>query len=77
MDPDGEQIKKIKRQRKETNLLQRHFSNICDVFSSIWFRYCTILFNIDNRKYLERKYHYVFYIGSFFYLIFFIIEIYK
>jgi hypothetical protein len=77
MDPDGEQIKKIKRQRKETYVLQRYFSNICDVFSSIWFRYCTILFNIDNRKYLERKYHYVFYIGSFFYLIFFIIEIYK
>ena len=38
MDPDGEQIKKIKRQKQKTSVLQRYVSNVSDVLSPIWLR---------------------------------------
>ena len=38
MDPDGEQIKKIKRQKQKTSVLQRYVSNVSDVLSPIWVR---------------------------------------
>lgn len=38
MDPDGKQIKIIKRKRKEDNFLQGYVSYVRDVFSSIWVR---------------------------------------
>jgi hypothetical protein len=72
MDPDGESIKKIKKQRKKTGIIQRYISNVGNVLSTIWVRCCTIYVNVDNRKHLESQYYYVFYIGSIFYFLFFI-----
>lgn len=58
MDPDGEQNQKIKKQRQETNFLQRYISNVSDVLSSSWVR-CTIQtddgsdrFVLGSRRYL-------------------------
>ena len=58
MDPDGEQNQKIKRQKQETNFLQRYVSNVSDVLSSSWIR-CTIQaddgsdrFVLGSRRYL-------------------------
>lgn len=35
---DSEQNKKLKRKRKETNVLQRHVTNISNVLSAVWLR---------------------------------------
>jgi hypothetical protein len=75
MDPDSD--RKIEKQGKEINPLQRYFVNAGDVFSSVWVRCCAIYFDIDNRKYLESQYYYVFHIGSIFYFLFFIAQTFK
>lgn len=58
MDPDGEQIKKIKRQKQKTSFLQRYITNVGDVFSAARLR-CTIQaddgtdrFVLGSRRYL-------------------------
>ena len=58
MDPDGEQIKKIKRQKQKTSFLQRYITNVSDVLSTAWLR-CTIQANdgtdrfvLGSRRYL-------------------------
>lgn len=58
MDPDGEQIKKIKRQKQKTSFLQRYLANVSDVFSAARLR-CTIQaddgtdrFVLGSRRYL-------------------------
>ncbi len=58
MDPDGEQIKKIKRQGQKTSFLQRYVTNVSDVFSATRLR-CTIQtddgtdrFVLGSRRYL-------------------------
>ena len=58
MDPDGEQIKKIKRQKQKTSFLQRYVANVSDVFSAARLR-CTIQaddgtdrFVLGSRRYL-------------------------
>lgn len=44
-DDDSEQNKKIKRKRKEVNVLQRYITNVGDVLSPIWVRRA---FQIDD-----------------------------
>ena len=58
MDPDGEQIKKIKKQRQKANILQRYVTNVSNVLSTSWVR-CTIQANdgtdrfvLGSRRYL-------------------------
>jgi hypothetical protein len=58
MDPDGEQNKKIKRQKQKTSVLQRYVSNVSDVLSASRLR-CTIQANdgtdrfvLGSRRYL-------------------------
>jgi hypothetical protein len=75
MDPDSDT--QIQTQRDKTNPLSRYVAYVSDVLSPIWVRCCTIFFNIDNRKYLESQYYYVFHIGSIFYFLFFIAKTYK
>jgi len=75
MDPDGDS--KIERQGKKVTPLQRYISNVGDVLSPLWVRCCAVYFNIDNRKYLESQYYYVFHIGSIFYFLFFITQTFK
>ena len=41
MDPDGEQIKKVKRQTQKTSAIQGYISNVSNVLSAPWVR-CTI-----------------------------------
>ncbi len=72
MDSDGETINKIKAKRGKINFIQRYLTNVGNVLSTIWVRCRTIYVNIDNRKYLESQYYYVFHIGTIFYFLFFI-----
>ena len=58
MDPDGEQIEKIKKQRQKVNILQRYITNVSNVLSTSWVR-CTVQaddgsdrFVLGSRRYL-------------------------
>jgi hypothetical protein len=57
MDPDGEQIKKIKRQKQKTSVLQRYVSNVSDVLSTSGLR-CTIQTNDGSDRFVlgSRRY---------------------
>lgn len=57
MDPDGEQIKKIKRQKQKTSVLQRYVSNVSDVLSASGLR-CTIQTNDGSDRFVlgSRRY---------------------
>ena len=71
-EDDSKENKKIRKQREETYFLQRYIINVCNVLPTFWVRHRSILFNNDYWRCLESKYYYVFYIGTFFYLLFFI-----
>jgi len=72
MDPDSDTQTETK--GDEIDPLSRYISYASDVFSPLWVRCCAVYFNIDNRKYLESQYYYVFHIGSIFYFLFFITQ---
>jgi hypothetical protein len=57
MDPDGEQIQKIKKQRQEISFLQRYVSNVSDVLSTSWVR-CTVQDNDGSDRFVlgSRRY---------------------
>ena len=57
MDPDGEQNKKIKRQKQKTSVLQRYVSNVSDVLSTSGLR-CTIQTNDGSDRFVlgSRRY---------------------
>jgi hypothetical protein len=57
MDPDGEQIKKIKKQRQEISFLQRYVSNVSDVLSTSWVR-CSVQDNDGSDRFVlgSRRY---------------------
>ncbi len=57
MDPDGEQNKKIKRQKQKTSVLQRYVSNVSDVLSASGLR-CTIQTNDGSDRFVlgSRRY---------------------
>ena len=57
MDPDGEQIQKIKKQRQETSFLQRYVSNVSNVLSTSWVR-CTVQDNDGSDRFVlgSRRY---------------------
>ena len=57
MDPDGEQNKKIKRQKQKTSVLQRYVSNVSDVLSASGLR-CTIQTNDGSDRFIlgSRRY---------------------
>ncbi len=57
MDPDGEQIKKIKRQKQKTSVLQRYVTNVSDVLSTSGLR-CTIQTNDGSDRFVlgSRRY---------------------
>ncbi len=57
MDPDGEQNKKIKRQKQKTSVLQRYVSNVSDVLSASGIR-CTIQTNDGSDRFVlgSRRY---------------------
>ena len=57
MDPDGEQIQKIKKQRQETSFLQRYVSNVSNVLSTSWVR-CSVQDNDGSDRFVlgSRRY---------------------
>jgi len=55
MDPDGEQNKKIKRQKQKTSVLQRYVTNVSDVLSTSGLR-CTIQTNDGSDRFVLGSY---------------------
>jgi len=78
MDSDGDkQIENIEEQEYKDEFLQRFVTCSLFIFQSLWIRCCTILFDGTYRKYLESQFNYVLYCGSFFWVLYFFIQIIK
>lgn len=63
MDPDSD--RKIKRQGKEINPLQRYLANVSDVLSPIWLRRPLQITDGGDWLILGCRYHFLFYFRMF------------
>jgi hypothetical protein len=62
-------IKKIKRERKQIDALQRFGSNVSTILQSIWVRCRTIFPTSTDRKFMESELRFVLYSGILFWTI--------
>ena len=77
MDPDGETINKIQRKRKETNFIQRHISNVSNVFSTTWVRRLVQVNNGYEWFVLGCRYRFLFNFRLFLVMLYISYEIFK
>ena len=65
---DGDKNKNV-----EEDLPRKSFSNlsnVCTILQSFWVRYCTILPNIIDRKFMESELRIVLYCGTIFWTLY-------
>lgn len=70
---DGEQNKNVERSSEGECISDS--TDDGDVFQSIWIRHSSIFSDLFDRKFMERQLRTIFYIGSFFWILFFITKI--
>lgn len=78
MDPDGKTKNTItKRQKKETNFLQRYLVNVGNVFFAFWIRCFVQTDNGSNWFLLGSRYSFLLHFRLFLVILYFIVEVFK
>ena len=72
---DTKTFRQVKEQRKENSFIQRLVADVRNVFPSIWVRCFVQAYNGYNRLILGSGRRFLFYFGSFLYLIYFAFKI--
>ncbi len=76
-DDDSEKNKQIKKQKSQTNFLQRYISNVSNVLSPIWLRRVIQINDGNNWFVLGSRYYFLFNFRVFLVVVYLTYEIFK